>query len=411
MSTINGSASAHKYKRDHYTTRDETPLEAALEKEWDKTHSLLKKLPVSQGEGYQYQPDIENAIFCGHLQADCDSIAGAIAAAVLHKGTPARASECNAETKFALDYWKCEEPAHIETLLRKEPDRNVCLVDFQQRSQLHDSIQMHNIVGIIDHHALQSSTIITERPIFVDIRPWGSVSTILAHSFALQEKYLPRNVAGMLLSAILSDTLNLRSPTTANWDRRMVTMLVQYVGLEDVNMFAAALFRAKSRELLNMSAFALVHGDMKLFKFDSVEGEKYSIGYSVIETTDAESSLDRADEIIAEMNTARQDGNLTAMLLAVVDIVKLNSEVIICGPVEESLAVTAYGGTPSGNSLSLPGCVSRKLDFIPPLARAIKQDGWTPPPNPTMGRRMSSIVMNYKDFTNDMPVRVYDDDE
>lgn len=113
--------------------------------------------------------------------------------------------------------------------MKAEPQRNVCLVDFQQQSQLNPAIPMGNIVGIIDHHALQSNTIVTEKPIFVDIRPWGCMSSIIAHNFAVQQRFLPKRIAGMLLSAVLSDTLNLRSPTTTPWDERVVAMLVQYL--------------------------------------------------------------------------------------------------------------------------------------------------------------------------------------
>ena len=91
---------------------------------------------------------------------------------------------------------------------------------------------MDKIVGVIDHHALQNNTIITEKPIFVDIRPWGSMSSILAYEFATQRVHLPVPIAGMLLSAVLSDTLNLRSPTTTEWDRRVVAMLVQYTKVQ-----------------------------------------------------------------------------------------------------------------------------------------------------------------------------------
>jgi hypothetical protein len=168
---INGS-SHHKYKREHYTRRDETPLETALESTWDEAQPLLKKIPLTVNPAsFQYQPSLQSPIFCGHLVADLDSIAGAIGASVLYNGTPARASEVNAETQFALNYWKCKTPEYIVDLLAKDPHRNVCLVDFQQKSQLHEAIPQSSIVGIIDHHALQSSTIITERPIFVDIRP------------------------------------------------------------------------------------------------------------------------------------------------------------------------------------------------------------------------------------------------
>jgi inorganic pyrophosphatase/exopolyphosphatase len=88
----------------------------------------------------------------------------------------------------------------VEDLLAAEPGRNVCLVDFQQQTQLHAAIPMANIVGIIDHHALQSSTIVTEKPIFVDIRPWGCMSSIIAHSFAVQGRALHSSTSQLNLS-------------------------------------------------------------------------------------------------------------------------------------------------------------------------------------------------------------------
>jgi inorganic pyrophosphatase/exopolyphosphatase len=407
----------HRYvHKKTYNPREQTPLEQAVGTKWDETRPFLNRLPAAKDEqSLQFLPELDGAIFCGHVVADLDSIAGAIGAAELYGGIPARASDCNAETKFALKYWKCDPPDRVEDLLDSQPETKVCLVDFQQISQLHDAIPMGNIVAVIDHHALQSGTIVTERPIFVDIRPWGSVSTIIAHSYALQGTFLPRKTAGMLLSAILSDTLNLRSPTTTEWDKRMVTMLVQYVGLEDVNMFAAAQFRAKSRELTLMSPYALVNGDMKTFKFKNNKGE-YCIGYSVVETTDAEASLDRAEEIIAEMQFVRAERELTAMLLAIVDIVNLRSELLVCGPVEASLAIDAYGGDLRENVLELPGMVSRKMDFVPPITRVVC-DGWTPPKGEPMRQHLDSqssthsvIIMDYNNFPQGQPVRVLSND-
>jgi inorganic pyrophosphatase/exopolyphosphatase len=326
--------------------------------------------------------------------ADLDSIAGAIGAAYLHKGTAARASDVNSETKWALEKWGCEVPAKIEDLLKEQPSANVCLVDFQQQSQLHPAIPMSNIVGIIDHHALQSSTIITEKPIYVDIRPWGCMSSILAHTFAVQEHYLPKNIAGMLLSAILSDTLNLRSPTTTKWDERMVSMLVQYLEIEDVNELAAAQFRAKSHELSMMSPYQLVVGDMKEFKFEDSKGATHKVGYGVIETTDAQSSLDRVHDLIPEMREVKQEKDLMALLLAVVDIVNMTSSLLVCGPVEESLATTAYGGSVQNQFLELKGLVSRKKDFIPPLTKAFA-GGWKPCSFEKGKRRTSHLVMDW----------------
>ena len=156
-----------------YNEREETKLEHAVEEYWDEGAELLHHLPGKKdGRPNSFVPELEGAIFCGHLVTDLDSIAGSIGAAHLYGGTPARASEINTETQFALDHWGVTLPEPVEDLLEKAPSRNVCLVDFQQQSQLNKAIPMGNIVGIIDHHALQSNTIVTEKPIFVDIRPW-----------------------------------------------------------------------------------------------------------------------------------------------------------------------------------------------------------------------------------------------
>ena len=136
-------------------------------------------------------PELAGAAFVGHIMTDLDSVAGAIGAAHLYGGDPAIASEINTETEFALKEWGCALPETIETTLERDPRRNVCLVDFQQQSQLNPVIPMSNIVGVIDHHALQSNTIVTEKPIFVDIRPWGCMSSIIAHNFATQESFSP----------------------------------------------------------------------------------------------------------------------------------------------------------------------------------------------------------------------------
>lgn len=383
-----------------YNAREATTLESAVEEKWADGERLLSHLPKKDGEFDAFFPALDDAIFVGHVVTDLDSIAGAIGAAHLYGGVPARASEPNTETTFALENWGVDLPPKVEDLLVERPDRNVCLVDFQQQSQLNKAIPMANVVGIIDHHALQSNTIVTEKPIFVDIRPWGCMSSIIAHSYAVQEKYLPKNIAGMLLSAILSDTLNLKSPTTTAWDERIVAMLVQYLEVTDVNELAARQFRAKSQSLSLMTPYALVNGDMKQFKFSSLN-ETYEVAYSVIETTDASASLARVEDIIPEMRAVKlTNPAIKAVLLAVVDIVNLSSTLVLCGRVEVSLATAAYGGLPEAEEtlLRLPGLVSRKKDFIPPLTKAFK-DGWVPPrlsldddpTSPTLTRTRSMV--------------------
>ena len=126
-------------------------------------------------------------------------------------------------------------------------------------SQVNKAIDPDRIVGVIDHHALQNATIVTDRAIYMDIRPWGSMSTIIAHTFLTIQRRPKKSTAGMLLCAILSDTLNLMGPTTTDWDRMMVAILCAITGVKDIQALAKAQFKAKSKELaskfLNLFSF------------------------------------------------------------------------------------------------------------------------------------------------------------
>lgn len=364
-----------------------TPVEAAVKSEWDEANTLLQRFAGDHGIEL-HVPELQGAVFCGHLVTDLDSIAGAIGAAALYGGVAARASDVNPETQFALDYWGLEAPPPVETLARER----VCLVDFQQKTQLHASIDEATIVGIIDHHALQSSTIVTQKPIFVDIRPWGSMSTIVAHSFVAYAKFLDRKVAGLLLSAILSDTLNLRSPTTTAWDRKLVSLLVQYAGVADINQLCADQFKAKSRLLTSLSAYSLVSGDLKRFKMN----DDVVLAFSVVETTDVNALLGRTDELLVEMRTVKIELQVALIFLALVDIVGLQSFILIAGPRERALARAANLGDDTNDVMLRcpPGKVSRKADFIPPLTTAFANATFVlPPDDPPVPTPDTEIVL------------------
>ena len=219
-----------------HVRRKRTELEAEVFMHKTKAHEVVSHLPAEPQlpDVHPYIPQLlDDAIFCGHLVTDLDSIAGAIGAAELYSGTASRASQINSETAFTLQYWGVEQPRPIEELLIEKPDSGVCLVDHQQVSQLNKSIDVDRIVGVIDHHALQNATIVTDKPIYIDIRPWGSMSTIIAHTFMTLQRRPTKSTAGLLLCAILSDTLNLCGPTTTEWDRLMATILVEIAGVSN----------------------------------------------------------------------------------------------------------------------------------------------------------------------------------
>eukprot|EP00977_Amphora_coffeiformis_P011951 scaffold2917_cov191-Amphora_coffeaeformis.AAC.44 len=358
-------------------------------------HSLPKESDVGALPHVDlFLPDVlKNAIFCGHIVTDLDSVAGAIGAAELYGGTPALASKINSETMFAFQEWGVPMPQYIEDLLEADPKADVCLVDHQQTSQLNPAIPVENIVGVIDHHALQSKTIVTDKPIYIDIRPWGSMSTIIAHTFLTHKRRPTKAVAGMLLCAILSDTLNLLGPTTTEYDRLLVAVLGDIAGVDDIQLLASRQFKAKSRDLASLSAVGLVNGDQKSFSFDIPNGFSGQVGFAVVETTDDKVIMDRIEELLPELVLCKKERGYSVLFLAIVNIVELHSHLLLCGPTEQCLAETAFSDckitNESGTVMDLGKRVSRKKDFVPAISSAIK-GGWTKPKD--LARGLSAVV-------------------
>ena len=350
--------------------RERTKLEHEVLARHDEAEAFIAGLGGSaQDPTKVYFPSVlEGAIFCGHLVTDMDSIAGAIGAADLYGGVAARASEVNSETTYCLEHWGVEKPPPIEEVLVSSPDAGVCLVDHQQTSQLNPAIPTKRIVGVIDHHALQSETIVTEMPIFIDIRPWGSMSTIITHGYLAAGRKPPPPIAGMLLCAIISDTLNLQGPTTTHWDKMMVAILAIVAGVDDINLLASEQFKAKSKELFGLSATQLCSGDCKVFKLAGPGGKVFKVGFAVVETTDDAVIMDRKAELLPELLMSKKEKELDFLFLAVVNIVVMRSNLLLCDVPEKALAKAAFGGEMVDlGVMDLGARVSRKKEFVPPL--------------------------------------------
>ena len=359
--------------------RERTKLEHEVIARHDAAQELINHLSTQAGSddpASAYMPSVlKGALFCGHLVTDMDSIAGSIGAADLYGGTAARASEVNSETAFCLEHWGLEKPPPIEEMLESMPDAQVCLVDHQQTSQVNPSIPLKRICGVIDHHALQNETIVTEVPIFIDIRPWGCMSTIIAHGYLAQGRKPSKPIAGMLLCAIISDTLNLQGPTTTNWDKTMVAILAILAGVEDINFLSSQQFKAKSKELAGLSPNQLVNGDQKVFKLrNDVSGKEFKVGFAVVETTDDAVIMDRKEELLPELLAVKSEKGLDFLFLAVVNIVLMRSNLLMCDVAEKAMAKAAFGGEVSngGTVMNLGERVSRKKEFIPPLTSTSK---------------------------------------
>lgn len=365
------------------TALDETIVDnsdqaiAAIALMSEKPH---KSNPRVDGFALEIPPD---TVFVGHLNTDMDSIASAIGAADLFDGVPAAASKLNSESKYALELWDFKTPVFFPDL---EHDKSrVCLMDHNQESQIAPTLQLNSLVGVIDHHALQNGTVITDRPIYIDIRPWGSACTIVGHTYLRIRKPIPKKIAGLLLSGILSDTLNLRSPTTTEHDRLLVAVLAKISEVTNINKLAEEQFKAKSSELMHMSPYEVACGDQKKFTIKDNNDNDLTIGFGVVETTDPRAMKTRIDELMIEVASLKSEQMLDFSFLTIVDIVNLSSTLISIGRAETELAEAAWNRKvvrPAADmtegeedkmigTMELENMVSRKKDFIPALTDAI----------------------------------------
>jgi manganese-dependent inorganic pyrophosphatase len=239
-------------------------------------------------------------------------------------------------------------------------------------------------------------------PIYIDIRPWGSMSSIITHIFLTLRRRPKKSTAGMLLCAILSDTLNLQSPTTTEWDRLMVAVLAQLAGVDDIQYLASQQFKAKSSELAGLTADQLINGDQKIFTYQT-EDFSGSVAFAVVETTDDEVILARTSQLLDALVNDKDKKGVSVSFLAVVNIVKLKSTLLLCGPNERSLSMAAF---PNGEfiaeeysepfQMDLGNLVSRKKDFIPAVSNAIKK-GWSNAPRGAI-HKSSSDVFDFSQY-------------
>jgi len=298
----------------------------------------------------------------GHKSPDTDSTGSPIIWAWYLsevKGTPATPvllGEPNTEAAFVLRHWGLEKPAIISDVTAED---TVVIVDTNNPAELPPSVNDAKIVGIIDHHMLVGG-IKTKNPIDITIRPLACTATIMYDLMGSDVAKAPKAIKGAMLSCILSDTLEFRSPTTTAHDRAVAEALAVDLGV-NINELATAMFEAKS----DVSAFS----DAELLRMDSKEynvaGKELRV--SVLETTAPKVVLDRKDSLMASMvDVAKEDG-ADQVLLFVVDIIKEEATLLVPNDLVKQLAEASFGATVTGDTVVLPGIMSRKKQIIPAL--------------------------------------------
>ena len=297
----------------------------------------------------------------GHLSPDTDCTGSAIVWAWYltektgKQATPYVLGELNKETQFVLSRWEVETPALLESIAPKTP---VVIVDTNNPQELFDNINEADVLEIIDHHKLTGG-IETTGPATVTMRPLASTASVIYDLMGDTE--LPKPMAGILLSCILSDTLEFRSPTTTPHDKDIAEKLAAQLGITIAD-YAAEMFAAKS----DVSDFT----DSGLIKLDS---KKYAVGdtnfrVSVIETTDPAVVLERKAGIATAINEIiATEADVDEVLFFVVDILKEEATVFTYNDRVKSVIEQSFAVTVESDTEVLPGIVSRKKQILPNL--------------------------------------------
>lgn len=299
----------------------------------------------------------------GHLSPDTDATCSAIIWAwylnehTAHEAKPFVLGELNSETSFVLGRFGFATP---ELLPELNPGDEIIIVDTNNPQELPPNVNEATLLQLIDHHKLVGG-LTTESPADITVRPLACTATILYDLMQSAGVVIPANIAGLMLSAILSDTLAFRSPTTTPHDKDVAEKLATSIGIDHLS-YADEMFAAKS----DISSFT----DSGLIKLDS---KKYAVGdknfrVSVLETTTPATVLDRQAGIIAAIqNCVAEEGDIDDVLFFIIDILREEATVLTYSDLTKQVIASSFGVSVTTDTEVLPGIVSRKKQILPAL--------------------------------------------
>ncbi|MCF2857535.1 manganese-dependent inorganic pyrophosphatase [Pseudoalteromonas sp. SMS1] len=298
----------------------------------------------------------------GHKIPDSDSICGAIALAYLknqigEEAIPTRLGDVSPETQFILDRFGFEAPE----LKMSYAGEDVYIVDHTEKTQAPDDIDEATVVGVVDHHKLGDLT--TSTPLECWIRPVGCSNTIIKMMYDFYSVEIPKDIAGLMLGAILSDTVIFKSPTCTTADIKCVEVLAEIAGIEDYKAFGMEMFKVKSA-VEGTPARDLVMRDFKDF---NMNGNLVGIGQ--LEVIDLAVFDEIKADLEADIAKLKEEGGRHSVLLLLTDIMKEGSQMLIASD-NEGIIEQAYGQAPEQSRVWLDGVLSRKKQVVPPLQDA-----------------------------------------
>ena len=306
----------------------------------------------------------ENILVFGHKNPDTDSICSSMVKEILNKkngknNTKAvRLGNINKETQYVLDYLKIEAPELIEKV---EENQKVILVDHNEFGQSVNEIEKAKIIEVIDHHKVANFE--TSEPLYYTARPFGCTATILFQDFMEKGLSIDKQEAVLMASAIISDTLLLKSPTTTKYDEEALEKLGKIAGI-NIEEYGLEMLKAgtniedyTAKELINIDAKSLNKNDTKFV-------------IAQVNTVDIPSVLKKQEQIEEAINNEIKQSNLDLFVFAITDILNSNSEIIVLGN-KSNIVEKAFDITLEDNRAFLNGVVSRKKQLIPNIDKFI----------------------------------------
>lgn len=301
----------------------------------------------------------------GHQNPDTDAIASSYGWAHLEREVFGRDAEAvalgtpNEETAFALEYFGVTAPRVVESA-KAEGVNQVILTDHNEFQQSITDIKEVEVAAVIDHHRVANFE--TANPLYMRLEPVGSASSIVYRAFKENGVTPPKEVAGLLLSGLISDTLLLKSPTTHATDPQVAAELAEIAGV-NLEEYGLALLKAGTN-LASKSAEELIDIDAKTFALNGSD-----VRVAQVNTVDIAEVLERQEEIEVAMTAAIVSEGYSDFVLMITDIVNSNSEIVALGSNMDKVEA-AFNFKLENNHAFLAGAVSRKKQVVPQLTDA-----------------------------------------
>ncbi len=299
---------------------------------------------------------------CGHTTPDSDSICSAISLAYLlnkigRNAIPVRQGAVSPETQFILDRFGFEAP-ELKTEFAGE---EIFITDYSDKGQAPEDIDEATIVGIVDHHKLGDLT--TSTPLECWIRPVGCTNTIVKEMYDYYKVEIPANIAGVMLCAILSDTVIFKSPTCTKLDIEVVRELADIAGIDDFGALGMEMFKVKS------AVDGVPVRDLILRDYKPFDMHGSAVGIGQLEVIDLALFDGIKSDLQKDLDKLREENSLHTACLLLTDIMKEGSEVLVSSQ-DSSIFEKAFNVKLENGKVWLDGCLSRKKQVIPFLEPA-----------------------------------------